>query len=402
MKRDGGLLAPVRYRQFQLLWSAQIFSELGDWAGRLALGVVVAQRTDSAILTALVTTASVVPYIGIGQVLATWVNRFRRIRVIVVTDLGRGLLFAVLALHLPVWTILVFAFVAGCLTPPFEAARNSLTILTVPEHIYGDAVALASVTFDLSVLFGYAAGGALIASVGARPALLMNAASFVLSALLLSRMAVARRAPEGGAEVRVRDGWRAMVDDPFIRRFVVSYTVVGACAVVGESLVALYALRVLHRTAGVSGLLAAAIPAGAIVATIAARSHGDHGAKMRRSAAIAFAGSVVGLATFFAAPGLPVILVGFAAIGALNASRVPANEVTAVRLDDRMRGPTFTVLNGFLLGSQAAAAAAGGVIARGIGVRQTIALSLVLSAVVAAWALANPPRELRHRMGAAR
>ena len=397
-KRLTGLVAPLQHRDFRFLWSAQVFSELGDWAGRLALAVLVAEQTGSTLLTALVTTVSVVPYVGIGQVLTTYANRFPRQRVIIITDIGRAALFAALAIHMPVAVILVLAFLAGCLTPPFEGARNSLTVLTVPEERYGDAVALASITFDMAVLFGYAAGGALLTFVGARPALLINAVSFIISASLLSRIPAARNNPAEGPPVRVRDGWHALVDDPFIRRFFVGYMVAGACAVVGESLVALYALRVLADEAGTSGLLAAAIPAGAIIATVFARGSGDDTAKLRRASEIALLGSLIGFAVFVSAPGLPLILLGFAAIGMLNASRIPANEVTVLRLEDRMRAPTFAVLNGFLLGSQAVAAAMGGWIARGIGVREAIVLSLVVSGAVGVWGTVRPPHEIRHRI----
>jgi predicted MFS family arabinose efflux permease len=378
-----------------------VLSELGDWAGRLALAVLVAEQTHSTLLTALVTTASVLPYIGIGQLLAAYANRFPRLRTIIIADLGRAVLFALLTIHMPVALILVLAFFAGCLTPPFEVSRNSLTVLTVPAERYGDAVALAAITFDSSVLFGYAVGGGLLAVTGARAALLLNACSFLLSATLLSGIAAAKRSPDPGPPVRVRDGWFALVDDPFIRRFFVGYLYVGACAVVGESLVALYALDVLHRQAGISGLLAAAIPAGAILATVLARTESDDTSKLRRASEIALIGSFIGIATFMAAPGIPLILLAFAAIGALNASRIPANEVTVLRLEDRMRAPTFAVLNGFLLGSQAIAAGLGGLVARSIGVRQTIVLSLAISGVVGLWGTLRPPHEIRHRIRSA-
>ena len=400
-QRLADLASPLQHRDFRLPWLAQVFSELADWAGRLALAVVVAEQTGSTLLTALVTTVSVLPYVGLGQFLAAYTNRFPRQRVIVVTDLGRAVLFATLMIHMPVALILVLAFLAGCLTPPFEGARNSLTVLTVPEGRYGDAIALASITFDMSVLFGYAAGGALLTVVGARPALLVNAGSFIISAALLSRIPVARRAPAAGPPVRVRDGWSALVDDPFIRRFFVSYTCIAGCAVVGESLVALYALQVLRDQAGTSGLLAASIPAGAILATVLARGMGDEIAKLQRASEVALLGALAGLCVFFLAPGLPMILIGFAAIGALNASRIPANEVAVLRLQDRMRGPTLTVLQGFVLGSQAIGAGAGGLVARTIGVRQTIVVSLVIAGVVGLWGTLRPPHEMRHRIKSA-
>jgi MFS family permease len=395
--RLGELLSPLRYRDFRLLWSAQVASELGDWAGRLALAVVVAQQTRSAVLTALVTTASVLPFIGIGQVLATYANRFTRRQTIIVTDLGRAVLFMVLAIPMPVWLLLVLAFAAGCLTPPFESARNALTPLSVPRERYGDAIALASVTFDLAVLGGYAAGGAMLAVVGPRTALLLNSGTFIISALVLSRIHVARERIERGAEIGVRDGWHAVVDDPFVRRFFVTFTVTGACAIVAESLVAVYAIEVLERSASVSGWLAAAIPVGAITAAIFARPRGGSDTtKLRRASLIAMFGALGGMLLFASAPDLPLILLAFSAVGALYASRIPANEVAVIRMADRVRGPAITIMNGFMLGSQALVAAVGGILAATIGVRETIVLSLVVAATIGAWGALNPPHELRH------
>jgi predicted MFS family arabinose efflux permease len=346
-----------------------------------------------------VTTASVLPYLGIGQLFATYINRFPRRNVIVATDIGRAMLFALMATSVPIPVLLVLAFAAGMLTPPFEAARNALTPLSVPTKRYGDAIALASVTFDGAVLFGYAAGGGLIASVGARPALLINAASFLVSALLLNYIPAARQRGSETDHPTVRDAWNAVFDDPFVRRFVTSFTVVGSAAVVAESLVAIYAIEELHSEAGVSGLLAAAIPVGAIAATVIGRSGGDDRAKLRVASAVALVGAIAGIIGFAIGPSLPLVLAPFAAVGALNASRVPANEVAGLRLEDRMRAPANSVINGFLLGSQAVAAAGGGLLAKLIGIRSTIVFALVLAGLVGAWGVLRPPHEIRHRVG---
>src|SRR3954451_15405852 len=164
--RVSDLVAPLRYRDFRLLWFAQVLSEVGDWAGRLALAVIVAEKTNSTFLTALVTTASVLPYIGIGQLTATSANRFPRRRVILVSDIGRAALFLALVIDMPVGVMLVIAFGAGCLTPMFESARGALTPLTVPQERFGDAIALSSITFDAALIFGYGAAGGLIVSIG--------------------------------------------------------------------------------------------------------------------------------------------------------------------------------------------------------------------------------------------
>jgi MFS family permease len=397
VKRDGGLLSPLRYRDFRLLWIAQVASELGDWAARLALVVIVAEQTGSVLLSALMTTISIIPFVGIGPFLATYANRFTRLKTVVFTDLGRALLFGLMAIPMPIPLLFVLAFLAGCLTPPFEAARNGLTPLSVPAQRLGDAVSLAAITVDLSVLFGYATGGAMIALIPVRAALVVNAFSFVISAIVLSRVEVARQPIERGEQTRVRDGWRAVVDDPYVRRFFVSYTVTSACAIIPESLVSVYALQELMDSASVAGLLAAAIPAGTIIAVLIARPRGGTDAfKLQRAALIGMTGGIIGVTVFAIGPDLPLILLGFAAVGALYASRVPANEVALLRVQDHLRGPATSVFNSFLVGGQALAAAIGGIVARSFGVRPTIAVALLLPAAIGAWGAVTPPHELRH------
>jgi predicted MFS family arabinose efflux permease len=394
VNRLTSLSAPLRYRDFRYLWSAQVCSEVGDWSGRLALSLLVAERTHSAAATALVTSFSVLPYIGLGQVLSTIANRHPRRRTILITDLGRAVLFALMIAPVPIPVLFLLAFLAGVCTPPFEAARNSLTPLSVPNESYGDAIALASITFDTSVLFGYAVGGALVALVGTHGTLLINSLSFVVSALLLLRIPTvnAPNIPEG-MTVTLQDGWRALIDEPYVRRFFLSFTVVGACAVAAESLVAVYGLDELGIGPTQTGLLAAAMPAGAILAVVFARSRGTDAAKLRRAADMVAVGSVTAMFMFAIGPAMPVILIGFAAVGLLNASRVPANEVAVLRIDDAVRIPAFSILDGFLLGSQALAAALGGLFAREVGLRPTLVAAMAIAVVAGATSIMKPPRE---------
>ena len=387
--------APLRHRDYRLLWLAQVASELGDWSGRLALAVLVQQRTGSTTLTALVTTVSVLPYLGLGQWLATFADRYPRRPIIVASDLARAGLFAAMVIPQPVWSLFALALAAAILTPLFEAARNSLTIHTVPRAEYGDAIALANLTFELGLLVGYAAGGGLASAFGPKTALLINASSFIASALLLRRMSVGRTAA-ADAPTKVKDGWRAVTSDPFVRRFLLTYGVIGASAIVGEALVVPYAVDELNGGPGQAGLLAAAIPCGAIIATVLTRSRGTDTDKLRRASVVALAGAVVAILFFTIGPPLPTVLIAFAAVGAMLASRVPANEVSGLRIPDRVRGSAFTIIQGFLLGGQALAAAVGGVLARWIGIRETLVAFLVIAALVSVWGSTLPPTESRH------
>src|SRR5688572_13712287 len=112
------LLAPLRLRYFRRLWMADMVSLLGDWSGRLALSVLVLERTGSPAWAAAVTAVSLAGFVGIGQVLATFADRHGRVRVMLTADFARAALFAaMLVLPLPVGALLLLAFLAGLATP---------------------------------------------------------------------------------------------------------------------------------------------------------------------------------------------------------------------------------------------------------------------------------------------
>src|SRR4051812_4577290 len=180
--------APLAERDARQLWMAQLASHTGDWAGRLALAVLVLQRTGSPALTGLVTTVSLLPWVGLGQLLATLGDRYPRRRVMVGADLVRAVAFGAMLLPIPIVAIVALAFVAGLATPPFEAARAALARDVIDDERYGGFLALGQVTQQSAVIAGYLAGGALVSFAGARFSLLVNAVSFAASALLVVRV----------------------------------------------------------------------------------------------------------------------------------------------------------------------------------------------------------------------
>ena len=96
-------------------------------------------------------------------------------------------------------------------------------------------------------------------------------------------------------------------------------------------------------------------------------------------------GARTGALIFAWAPGLPLIVFGFIAVGALYATRVPGSEVAALHVEDRLRVPAFSVLSSVLVGLQAIAAAAGGLVAQAYGVTPTIVVALLIAGAVGAW-----------------
>src|SRR5690606_32319986 len=88
----------------------------------------------------------------------------------------------------PVGAMLVLAFVAGLATPPFEAARSAAIPDLVPEEDYGDALAFAGISVQAAVVVGSVMGGGMLVWLGANTALALNAASFLVSALIVLQL----------------------------------------------------------------------------------------------------------------------------------------------------------------------------------------------------------------------
>src|SRR3546814_6992301 len=91
-----------------------------------------------------------------------------------VADVARAALFGAMLLSVPIGGVLVLAFLAGLASPPFEAARSAALPDLVPERRYGEALALAGISVQASLVVGYALGGGLVAVIGAEGALAVD------------------------------------------------------------------------------------------------------------------------------------------------------------------------------------------------------------------------------------
>lgn len=361
---------------FRRLWAAQLLSEVGDWSARLALSVLVYTRTGSAALTGLVTTVSLLPWLGPGQLLTGLSERWPRRRVLIGADLVRAAAYAAAVLPLPTPLLLSLVFCAGLATPPFEAARAALRPEILPAPLFPAAVALSSITQDLTVAVGYLTGGALVALLGAYPAVLVNAASFAASALLLTGLP-AGTAPRPGPSHRVlRGAFDALRNDPLIVRAVLLVTAALFTATALTAMAAPLTLQVLHGGPLTAGVLVALSAGVSIAATAAIPTDNDHALLLRWAGIYTLTGGAVTVGCFTAISldvgagvgkdtGLAVI--GFAGAGLLFAVIAPANVVVTPRLPDNLRASAVSLLMGVLVATQAAGAAMAGLAAAAVG-----------------------------------
>ena len=157
--------------EFRALWAAQVLSVGGDQLARVALTVLVYAHTGSALLAAAAYAASIAPQFLGGLLLSGLADRWPRRRVMIVCDLGRAPLAALMAVPgMPTGALIGLLCAVTALGAPFGSARAAI----VPE-VLGDAfplgTAITMTTYQAAQVAGFVAGGAVVGLFGARTAL---------------------------------------------------------------------------------------------------------------------------------------------------------------------------------------------------------------------------------------
>ncbi len=416
LSRGGAVIGVLDTSSLRRLWAAQVVSEVGDWAARLALALLVFDRTGSPLATAAVTTVGLLPWFGIGQYLATFADRYDHRSVMLVSHLARAAIFVLIALvDLPVLAVLVLAFAAGCGDPPAGAAQSAALPQLAGER-YLPALTLFNATQQVSTLLGFAAGGLLIAASSPSTALLVNAATFLAAGALLlglprtsARTADpddARQDGAGSADASadgatpssgalLRAGARALVADRLVLAAASVVTVSAFGGIAAESLLVPYAAQLGLGERG-AGLLATVMPGAALAMALVLPTEGG-ARRLLRWVCLLTAGASLGSGLLFAVEGPLVLAVGALVLaGVLDLVTVPAGSVIGSRLPARSRATAFSILQGALQSVQALGALAAGALAAATSVSFALAVLSVPGVLAAGLGLAllrSAPRE---------
>jgi len=182
------MIALLRNRNFALLWLAQVVSGVGDVLYNVGIMVTIFERTGSALQTAGVLVANLLPQFLLGPVAGAIVDRAPRHRVLVLMDVVRAALVGVLLLVVrqstfSVWAI--YAVLAGlaAATTFYKPARQSLIPALVSRPQIVRANSLIITTNQATLAIGYAVGGVLVVWLGFRTLVAIDLASFVVAAL---------------------------------------------------------------------------------------------------------------------------------------------------------------------------------------------------------------------------
>ncbi|WIX80956.1 MFS transporter [Amycolatopsis carbonis] len=185
--------------EFRAMWFGELLSIAGDQLARVALSVLVYATTQSATLTGLTYALTFFPSLLGGIFLTGIADRFSRRTVMVAVDSVRAALILLVAIPgLPFWVLCVLVGCVSLLNPPFKASQLAL----LPQVLEGDrfvvGMGIRSMTVQSAQLLGFAGGGALLLALDPRVALVLDAGTFVLSALFIRFGVKARPAAATG------------------------------------------------------------------------------------------------------------------------------------------------------------------------------------------------------------
>jgi len=256
----GQFSALARERDFMRLWGAQAVSNQGDWVYTLGVVAALARRGMGAEVLAMMVIMQAAPRAVASALGGPIVDRFSRRKIMVVADMVRA--GAVLSLLLqPEPSIHHLYAVAACLGL-FAALFQPCLQASIPNVVPSDrlvaANALVSATFQLAVMIGPLLGALLVSQLGLRPAFAVNAASFVVSAVLVAGV----RLPDRDRTDRVLaspreelvEGFRFAVRTPVVRGILLVTGMIMFAAAIRNPLEPLFVMRVLDADAGMLGL----------------------------------------------------------------------------------------------------------------------------------------------------
>lgn len=395
---------PVSYlqvlhnRNFSLLWVGQIISFLGDRAHLIALPVLVWNLTGSAVLVSLIYASIGLPWIFLGPVAGTLVDRWDRRRTMVVADLARAGLVLLIPWLAPL--NISFVYVLALLVTVFSLFFIPARLAILPDIVRPRELLMANSFFEISRYFidfiGYLAGGVLVALLGTTLAFYIDSFSYVTSAAIIFSM-VLTQAPRPSTiptVAQLRQEFRAGVT--FLRgnRYLAANTLfflpMPLAAGATTAIVPVYALGILEGgTFGAWGfaLMEAFLGLGAILGSILV---GRLGSQYRKGRVILAGFGIFSLAKFFLgfADRLPLALSAVTLDGFGNMLfYIPSVTLVQALTPSEFRARIFSIRQALIQAGLTVSAALAGLVAELLGVQAVFLLAgtFVLAFTVAGY-----------------
>lgn len=265
----------LKHKNYQLYFFGQLVSLIGMWLQRVTQGWLIFQLTNSAYWVGVVSAISLLPILFLSLLGGVIVDRFRKKRVLYVTQFLSMVLAFLLGLitfynKADIVNISILAFLLGIVDAIDKPARQSFVIEMVGKEDLTSAIALNSGIFNAARVIGPAFAGIIIGILGTAWAFLLNAVSFLPILLALFYISIHEVLPKTHPHPfkAIREALLYSTSNKIIRDLLIFSGIVSVFGWSHTTILPVIAERTFHAGASGLGILFAASGAGAIIGTI--------------------------------------------------------------------------------------------------------------------------------------
>ena len=392
-------LRALHHRNFRLFFGGQLISLVGTWMQSLAQAWLVYRLTGSSFLLGAVGFAGQFPVFLLGLIGGTVADRYRRHRIIIVTQVVSMLLALVLSILtltgvVRVWHIMALASLMGVINAFDMPARQAFLVEMVGKEDLMNAIALNSSMFNGARVVGPAIAGMLVATIGEGWCFFANGISYiaVIIGLLLMKLSPTGAAPRSGSAVsNILEGFRFVRNAHAIRALLVLLGLVSLVGMPYAVLMPIFADKILLGGPRGLGILMGATGVGALIGALSLASRS--GVKgLGRWAGYSCAGFGVSLMLFsisraFWVSVALVVPVGLCLMFQMGAS----NTLIQTMTPDKLRGRVMAVYAMMFMGMAPVGSISAGILAQRFGAPLTVFIGGVFSIAGAAAFLVRLP-----------
>ncbi|MFI7585631.1 MFS transporter [Spongisporangium articulatum] len=386
----------LNHPNYRLWLAGSVVSNVGTWMQRVAQDwLVLTVLTDnSGVAVGITTGLQFAPMLLFAPFAGSVVDRFSRRRILIGTQVGMGLLAALLGVLVvtdmaQLWMVYALAFGLGTVAALDGPARQTFVSELVPREDLPNAVGLNSASFNGGRLIGPAVAGLLIHWLGGTgPVFLINAVSFAAVVIQLSRMDLDRLLLSPNASRKrgsVRDGLAYVRHRSDILLLLGIVGMIGTFTMNFQVTTALMARLVFDKGSGQYGLLGSVMAIGSLSGALLAARRSKPSIHLVAGAAVALGVSALVASVMPTYWSFAVLLVpvGLSALTVMTA----ANATVQLSVAPELRGRVMALYMAIFMGGTPIGAPIIGWIGETFGARWTIGFGGLTSLLTAAVAL---------------
>lgn len=383
-------------REYRAVFGASALSWFGDYVAKVAISFLIFRDTGSLTLSAAAFAISFLPWAAGGPVLAALAERSSYRRVMILCDVARMALMGLLAIPgLDLWMLLILLFSAAMFTPPFESSRSAMLPLIMSGDRYVVAISVQGVSSEGAQVMGYLAGG-VMAAFNPRLALLVNAGTFALSALLVwrgvrPRPATTTTAHRSHLMRETAQGFRVVFGNRVLRSIALLVFTVVLFPIVIQGLAVGWA-HDLDAGARTQGMVMASVPVGAALGSVIVGRLMRPSLRRRMVRPLAILAALA-LVPALLDPGVAVVCVIGLLAGSATSVIYPLNGLFVQALPNAFRARAFGVMQGGLQIVQGSAVLVTGAIGDAVSVAQVVGIWGILGLVLVGAAAITWPNQ---------